>query len=101
MTNKLKKLQDEFIKVERYNVLMRYSFSRKGILLPEEQSELEDLKEYFEYGHTAQVALKYSDQVLLEYEVLTEEFDKLAKHIDKLEYQLSKPKKLFGVFNAR
>jgi len=92
--SKLEKLQDEYIKLERYNVLMRYSFSHKGILLPEEQSELEELKEYFDYGHTAQVALIYADRVLLEYEVLTEE-------VEKLKEQLSKPKRLFGVFNAR
>lgn len=88
---KFKELREEFTKVYKYNTLMRYSFTAKGILRPEDQAALEQLKEYYGYAHTAQISVQFADKLLLEYEVLLEENDKLRE-------QLSKPRRFLGVF---
>ncbi len=91
LADKFKEICTEFKKVHKYNMLMRYSFSAKGILRPEDQAALEELKEYYGYAHTAQVSVQFADKLLLEYEALVEENEKLKD-------MLSKPKRFLGVF---
>lgn len=95
---KLRRLAEEYALVLKYNTLMRYSFTAKGVVRPDDKAALEELKERFNYAHTSQISLQFADKLLLEFEAAIEENERLGLENEKLKEMLSKPKRFLGVF---
>lgn len=74
---------------------MRFSLgAHKNRMTEDEKAELLILKAEFNFVHTAQAGLRFSEGVLLEYEVLSEENDALKAEIEALKLR---PRGFWGI----